>query len=406
MAGQFISPEGDLETIFVSDYAIIDQFAKTGSLWLVGRNIYGQLGNNSSGNRYSSPIQTVSGGTNWKQIKVTDNGSAAIKTDGTLWLWGKNGAGGLGDNSITNKSSPVQTISGGTNWLLVSIAGYFSAAIKTDGTLWLWGLNTYGNLGNNTRTNVSSPIQTISGGNNWKEVAIGGSTHSAAIKTDGTLWLWGRNQYGQLGNNSTTNVSSPIQTISGGTNWKQVSAGDRNFAAIKTDGTLWIWGDNSFGQLGNNTGGTGTNKSSPIQTVSGGTNWKQVSVGGAASVVGAIKTDGTLWLWGANDTGQLGNNSVSPTKISSPIQTVSGGTNWKQVFCSNNNAASIKTDGTLWAWGYNSLQGQLGDNTRTSRSSPVQTVAGGTNWKQCSITGNGALGAIYFYDAFNLYPSA
>ena len=392
MPTNFIFNNGGNNADFSDVFIPVSAFAQ-GGLWLTGRNFYGQLGNNNT-TRVSSPIQTVSGGINWKQITVTDAFSAATKTDGTLWLWGRNNYGGqLGNNSTTNVSSPIQTVSGGTNWLLISITGYNSSAIKTDGTLWTWGINTYGGLGDNTVASKSSPIQTISGGNNWKQVAIGGES-ATAIKTDGTLWLWGFNSYGQLGNNSTTNVSSPIQTVSGGTNWKQVSAGNRNVAAIKTDGTLWIWGDNSFGGLGNNTGGAGTNKSSPIQTVSGGTNWKQVSVGGNATVVGAIKTDGTLWLWGAAESGQLGNNSVSPTKISSPIQTVSGGTNWKQVSCANNNAAAIKTDGTLWAWGYNGVQGQLGDNTTVSKSSPVQTAAGGNNWKQCSMTGNGVLGAI------------
>ena len=177
----------------------------------------------------------------------------------------------------------MQTISGGTNWKQVSLNTYFSGAIKTDGTLWMWGLNTTGQLGNNTRDSKSSPIQTISGGTNWKQIATGSSGsaggYTAAIKTDGTLWLWGQNTYGQLGDNTRVPKSSPIQTISGGTNWKQVSGGSQNLpivAAIKTDGTLWTWGRNYYGALGNN---TRDSKSSPIQTIAGGTNWKQVSCG-------------------------------------------------------------------------------------------------------------------------------
>jgi alpha-tubulin suppressor-like RCC1 family protein len=360
-----------------------------GGLWLWGLNSNGQLGTNDVVHR-SSPIQTVSGGTNWKQVSTGFGGSlgaahiAVIKTDGTLWTWGNNTYGNLGINDIVHRSSPIQTVAGGINWSQVSCGGNNTAAIKTDGTLWLWGFNTSGQLGDNSRTSRSSPVQTVAGGTNWKQVSIGDGT-TAAIKTDGTLWLWGVNNGGQLGDNTTVSKSSPVQTVSDGTNWKQVSCGGSHTAAIKTDGTLWLWGSNSAGKLGDN---SITDKSSPVQTVSGGTNWKQVSCGGDHTA--AIKTDGTLWTWGLNTSRQLGDNT-SPSK-SSPVQTVAGGTNWKQVSCGGNNTAAIKTDGTLWVWGDN-LYGQLGDNTITSRSSPVQTVSGGTNWKQVSF-GNRVIAAV------------
>ena len=296
----------------------------------------------------------------------------ALFSDGGLWAWGWNDYGQLGDNTITSRSSPVQTIAGGTNWKSVAGGGLHTAAIKTDGTLWSWGYNGNGQLGDNTITQRNSPVQTISGGTNWKLVA-GGQYHTAAIKTDGTLWLWGRNSNGQLGDNTTTNQSSPVQTISSGTNWKLVACGQYHTAAIKTDGTLWTWGRNDFGQLGDN---TVTHRSSPVQTIAGGTNWKLVA--GGTYHTAAIKSDGTLWLWGWNLFGQLGNNTV--TNSSSPVQTIASGTNWKLVACGGNHTAAIKTDGTLWSWGVNNY-GQLGDNTRTQRYSPVQTIAGGTNWK-------------------------
>ena len=187
------------------------------------------------------------------------------------------------------------------------------------------------------------------------------------------LWTWGDDAQGQIGDNTTINRSSPVQTIAGGTNWKQVAGGGVHTAAIKTDGTLWTWGHNNQGQLGDN---TIIQKSSPVQTISGGTNWKLVAGGYYHTT--AIKTDGTLWTWGHNNQGQLGDNTI--IHRSSPVQTVAGGTNWKLVACSYMHTAAIKTDGTLWTWGYNP-QGQLGDNTIIYRSSPVQTVAAGTNWK-------------------------
>ena len=356
-------------------------------LFMSGLNSSGGLGDNSITNR-SSPVQTIAGGTNWSQVSCgysitfSRNNTAAIKTDGTLWTWGFNGYGQLGTNDRVHRSSPVQTVSGGTNWKQVSAGGETTAAIKTDGTLWLWGFSNQGQLGDNTIANKSSPVQTVSGGTNWKQVSCG-TAHNAAIKTDGTLWLWGFNGSGRLGDNTITNKSSPVQTVSGGTNWSQVSAGDLYTAAIKTDGTLWTWGDNSSGQLGDN---SRTSRSSPVQTVSGGTNWKQVSAGsggGSPYCIAAIKTDGTLWTWGFNGFGQLGDNSR--TSRSSPVQTVAGGTNWNSIEIAAA-AAAIKTDGTLWTWGLNG-NGQLGDNTIANKSSPVQTVSGGTNWKQVSTSG-------------------
>ncbi len=351
---------------------------KQAGLWSWGFDNFGQLGDNSVANK-SSPVQTVSGGTNWKQVSGNGLYTAGIKTDGTLWLWGRNLYGGLGDNSVANKSSPVQTVSGGTNWKQVTSGFYYTPAIKTDGTLWTWGQNVYGGLGDNTIVHRSSPIQTVAGGTNWKQVS-GGNNHVAAIKTDGTLWTWGFNSNGQLGDGSSiVHRSSPIQTVAGGTNWKLVSCGGYFTTAIKTDGTLWTWGRNTLGQLGDN---TITHRSSPVQTVAGGTNWKLVAGGGYHTP--AIKTDGTLWLWGRNQYGQLGDNTI--THRSSPVQTVAGGTNWKLVACGYYHTSAIKTDGTLWLWGRNTY-GALGDNSVANKSSPVQTVSGGTNWKQIGSAG-------------------
>jgi alpha-tubulin suppressor-like RCC1 family protein len=397
MPGKFLSPDGDLETMFVDDYAMIDEFAATGSLWGWGLNSFGQIGDNSS-TPTSSPVQTISGGTNWKLVSAGGYHSTVIKTDGTLWTWGRNPEGQLGDNSVTLRSSPVQTVAGGTNWKSVSGGISHTAAIKTDGTLWLWGINSSGTLGDNTSTRRSSPVQTVAGGNNWKSVVCGGN-HTATIKTDGTLWLWGNTLYGRLGNNSAAagSISSPVQTVAGGTNWKLVSAGLYYTAAIKTDNSLWLWGRNNYGELGINALG---NRSSPVQTVSGGTNWKQVSCGGIHTA--AIKTNGTLWMWGRNTLAQLGDTTL--TNKSSPVQTAAGGTNWKLVSGGRYYTSAIKTDGTLWMWGRN-LNGQLGDNTSANKLSPVQTVAGGNNWKSVS-GGGGHTAAIHFYDAGNLYPSA
>jgi alpha-tubulin suppressor-like RCC1 family protein len=324
-------------------------------------------------------------------VSVGDNQAAAIKADGTLWLWGSGGNGQLGDDTAVSKSSPVQTITGGTDWKQVSCGYTHVAAIKTDNTLWLWGSNFTGGLGVGAAFNSkSSPVQTVAGGTNWKQVSCGRG-QTAAIKTDSTLWTWGSNANGQLGNNLSDNTSSPAQTVCGGTDWKQVSCGYTRTSAIKLNGELWSWGLNDYGQLGD---GTITMRSSPVQTIAGGADWKQVSCSSFSTA--AIKTDGTLWLWGRNSNGQLGINSTSSR--SSPVQTIAGGTNWKQVSAGETHTATIKTDGTLWLWGANTI-GQLGTNGGGSKSSPVQTIAGGTNWKQVSCW-NQSTAAIKDFDEY------
>jgi alpha-tubulin suppressor-like RCC1 family protein len=364
---------------FLSEADLMNRFVGQ-ELWTWGRNNFtldtysgwGVLGDGTVISR-SSPVQTISGGTNWNKIFVSDSGfhTAGIKTDGTLWLWGRGGYGQLGNNSSICRSSPVQTISGGTNWRLASLGGAHSGAIKTDGTLWLWGQGCRGILGNNVTTNVLSPVQTISGGTDWRLVSLG-RAHSGAIKTDGTLWLWGNNYRGQLGILTTTDRSSPVQTISGGTDWNRISLGFDRSASIKKNGSLWIWGWGFSGSLGNN---STINRSSPVQTTSGGTNWKQHSLG-CPTV--AIKTDGTFWQWGSLSGGTTG--------VSTPTQ-LGSETNWRSAYAGEFTRAGIKVDGTLWLWGCNS-EAQLGIGTRANYqffTSPSQTVSGGLNWRSVNL---------------------
>jgi alpha-tubulin suppressor-like RCC1 family protein len=375
MSGFKEASEGDFDRLFFTDDELFTQFVGS-MLYTWGGNDSGKLGDGTTTNK-SSPVITAGGGTNWKQVASGGLHTTAIKTDGTLWTWGNNSSGRLGDGTTTTRSSPVTTAGGGTNWKQVASGGLHTTAIKTDGTLWTWGYNLNGELGAGTTTSRSSPGTTAGGGTNWKQVASGYS-HTAAMKTDGTLWTWGYNLNGELGDGTATNKSSPVITAGGGTNWKQVACGNLHTAAVKTDGTLWTWGRNSTGQIGD---GTVTTRSSPVTTTGGGTNWKQVASGSTHSA--AVKTDGTLWTWGYNGNGQLGTGVT--TNRSSPGTTTGGGTNWRQVACGYSTAA-VKTDGTLWTWGYNNY-GQLGDGTTTDRSSPVTTAGGGTNWRQVACGG-------------------
>jgi alpha-tubulin suppressor-like RCC1 family protein len=380
--GVDIAREWITKDYLISVYPEIgDKIGIPPELWVWGSGTNGRLGNAVTTGSISTPVTTFAGGTNWKQVSAGDSHTSAIKTDGTLWTWGNGGQGRLGNAQTTNRSTPVTTFAGGTNWKQVSSGTSHTAAIKTDGTLWTWGYGGQGRLGNATISlaGVSTPVTTFSGGTNWKQVSCGAAAfgHTAAIKTDGTLWTWGFGTNGRLGNAAITDRSTPVTTFAGGTNWKQVSAGDSHTSAIKTDGTLWTWGSGTNGRLGNAV--TTGNISTPVTTFAGGTNWKQVSSG--SSHTSAIKTDGTLWTWGNGGQGRLGNATL--TNRSTPVTTFAGGTNWKQVSAGESHTAAIKTDGTLWSWGVGG-SGQLGTNDLSTRVTPVTTFAGGTNWKQVS----------------------
>jgi alpha-tubulin suppressor-like RCC1 family protein len=352
----------------------VEQFGS--SLFAWGQNSSGQLADNTNILR-QTPRQEITSNTNWKQIAGGQSHTAAIKTDGTLWCWGFNSTGQLGDNTITARSTPRQEITSSTNWKQVAGGVSHTAAIKTDGTLWCWGINSSGQLGDNTLVSRSTPRQEITSSTNWKQVS-GGQSHTAAIKTDGTLWCWGFNAYGQIGDNTfgATSRSTPRQEITSSTNWKQVSGGFYHTAAIKTDGTLWVWGQNATGQIGDN---TNASRSTPRQEITSSTNWKQVA--GGFFHTAAIKTDGTLWCWGRNADPAIGDNTNASR--STPRQEITSSTNWKQVSAGGYHTTAIKTNGTLWSWGFNNV-GQLGDNTLVPRSTPRQEITSSTNWKQVS----------------------
>jgi alpha-tubulin suppressor-like RCC1 family protein len=354
----------------------------------------------------SSPVQIGSDSTWGGNITTGGNKHVlAIKTNGTLWAWGRNWAGQLGTNNAIDYSSPVQ-IGAGTTWLKLAAGKYFSMAIKTDGTLWTWGYGGFGMLGLNNGSVVSSPTQ-VGTGTNWSLISSAGKYASAAIKTDGTLWTWGNNQYGELGLSigSTNYKSSPTQvgTASDWVNLPSSNGSDEGqMAAIKTDGTLWTWGRNTYGQLGQS---DTVNKSSPVQVA--GTTWTTVACGFSHTL--ATKTDGTLWAWGGNNSGNLGLNLSTINARSSPVQ-VGTNTNWPnniaqrdKLFAGLEMNGVIKTDGTLWTWGA-PVSGGLGLNDpSTYKSSPTQ-VGSSTKWTKITGGNNNSVSVAlqgYFMMAIN-----
>lgn len=315
----------------------------------------------------ASVVITVHAG-NWLAVTAGRFHTLAIKTDGSLWAWGYNDFGQLGDGTTTSSLVPLR-VGMDTDWASVHAGGVYSIALKTDGTLWAWGLNSYGQLGDGTNTTRLSPTR-INDDTDWLLVSTG-RVHTMAIKTDGSMWAWGWNPNGQLGDGTTTTRLAPT-LVNADTDWVSVSAGEHYTLAIKADGTLWAWGLNNAGQFGD---GTTTLSLIPIQ-VGVDDDWQTVCVSKSHSL--GIKDDGTLWAWGANNYGQLGDG----TNVNRLVPTlVNDDNDWLDMRGGWDHSLAVKTDGTLWAWGYNNY-GQLGDGTTATRLSPVP-VGTETDW--CSI---------------------
>jgi alpha-tubulin suppressor-like RCC1 family protein len=363
-----------------------------GSLWSWGTNGFGQLGDGTTNNA-SAPIQ-IGTLTSWAKVFGMPLASAngAIRSTGTLWAWGESGTlqGWTGVGFFqTPAVYPVQfgqkLMSNGSIGGINQVGSFaspnrFTSFVDTGGRLWAKGLNSSGQLGLGDTTNRTDILYQVGTLTNWASVSCG-SNHTLAVKTDGTLWAWGNNDLGELGNGSTTNYSSPIQ-IGTLTNWSKVQAGRSFSIAIKTNGTLWTWGANANVQLGD---GTIVDKSSPVQigTV---TTWSSIekhSYGGYA-----LRSDGSIWLWGTNQ-------SESMATLGTQSQPAQLGTltNWSKLAKTSAETyglSVIKTDGTLWAWGYNNY-GQLGISNTSATSSPTQ-VGTLTTWVDCGMAQYNSIG--------------
>jgi alpha-tubulin suppressor-like RCC1 family protein len=327
-----------------------------GTLWAWGSNNLSQLGDGTTTSR-NTPIR-IGTANDWKNIAATGHHTIAIKTDGTLWAWGRNTFGQLGDGTTTTRNTPTQ-IGTATDWQTIAAGENHTIAIKTDGSLWAWGENTYTQLGDGTTTNRSIPTQ-IGTETDWKTIA-GAGIHTVALKTTGTLWTWGDNGNGQLGDNTSTAKSIPTQ-IGTATDWKTIGHGRYHTVAIKTDGTLWAWGYNGYGNLGD---GTTTLKRVPTQ-IGTATDWQTIA-GGLGYCTIATKTDASLWAWGRNNKGQLGDGTTTDRNTPTQIGTA---TNWQIVATGFFHTLALKTDSTLWTWGWNTSS-QLGDDTTTDRDTPT-----------------------------------
>lgn len=290
---------------------------------------------------------------------------AISATDGSAWSWGSNAYGQIGDNTIINKSSPISVV-GGFSFSKINSKYWHVAGINgLDGSAWMWGLGNDGELGNDTKSNSSSPISVL-GGFSWSQISCG-EEHTLAINgLDGSAWTWGNGSKGKLGVGDVISYSSPVSVL-GGFSWRKLACGYSHSVGIRGDGTAWAWGNGASGILGT---GTTASYSSPV-SVLGEIIFRDIDAN-YNFTIGIRESDGTAWAWGYNGFGQLGD--LTKTLRSSPVSVV-GHISFTKISAGEYSVLAIDGSGGSWGWGYNTYY-QLGDGTYWNQSSPVSGISG------------------------------
>jgi len=354
-----------------------------GSLVSWGLNTYGETGTG----RASDWPQRVGTAKDWETACCGYRHTLAVKADGSLWAWGYNSNGQLG--MATGSLRTPTRVGTSNDWAQVSAGGMFSLALKTDGSLWAWGANAKGQLGLGAGDPGDKAAPTrVGAATDWRVVSAG-YDHVLALKTDGSLWAWGANQYGELGQGTAGDTAAlPVPTMVGtDTDWSVVVAGDGASYALKASGALWSWGNNAVGQLGL---GDTAHRTLPI-SVDPSAHWTAIAAPRYADVYGswseahaiALRSDGTIWSCGDNEAGQLGIPRISSSSL---FQQVGKATTWRSLAAGDETSFAVDSRGTVWAWGIDS-EGQLGQgmsyiprNAPATYGMSVNDLAGPSTW--------------------------
>ena len=347
-----------------------------GTLWCWGRGDVGQLGLGDGTVEQDTPMQV--GDATWSAISTSDATTCGIQTDGTLWCWGGNADNSVGDG--TGMDAPVPVHVTGGPYAAVSAGYYDTCAIKTDGTLWCWGYNIDGEVGNG-KAPAGAPVPTpIATSQRFTQVSLGAG-QACAIASDGTLWCWGYNVVGEVGNDSTMSQPTPVQI--GTDTWANIAAGSAHTCGVQTDGRLRCWGANDVGELGN---GTEDSAVTPVPTIYDDTHWSRVATGGRDTC--AVRDDGAVWCWGENGAGQLAIDlptfeEPAPTPVAPAL-----GEPVAALALGGAHTCALTATGHLWCAGLAAL-GAVGDGTGVART-PVQlpgtwTTASAQRLTTCAI---------------------
>jgi alpha-tubulin suppressor-like RCC1 family protein len=282
-----------------------------------------------------------------------------LKAGGTVWCAGRNEYGQLGvdPNMLSGSDLPMSVDTLGNNVVQISGGFGYNCALNANGGVWCWGFNKYGQLGNGSQVSTHVPVFVSALGYDVVQISAG-HLHACALKVDGSAWCWGRNNFGQLGIGSLGNSDVPVQVSSLGYDWAQISAGNEHTCALKTEGSAWCWGRNNYGQLGID---SDEDKNVPEFVSTLGSNVSQIDAG-AFEHTCARKSDGSAWCWGRNHVGQLGNGSNTSyydPGVKTPVAVISVGNQVARVLVIGTHSCAIMTGGGVQCWGYN-FDGQLG----------------------------------------------
>jgi alpha-tubulin suppressor-like RCC1 family protein len=344
--------------------------ADPGTLWTWGTNDFGQLGNGTTSTTPVGPA-AVAGLSNVAEVEGGREHIVALTSSGQVYVWGSNQQGQLGLGGSTNRSVPTQlTVPCGAGGVSQVAAGHNSTLARcADGRVFAWGLNSDGQLGDGTRTTRRTPVQ-VQGVTDAVDVAMGRDM-SYAIRADGTVQAWGDNAYGEIGDGTRTDRLTPVP-VSGLTQVTSVAGGRDHGLALRADGSVWAFGWNLYGQLGD---GSTTDRLTPVQVLTG---VQQVTAGAHHSY--ALSTSGQVMSWGRNYRDELGDGTT--TQRNRPVQVI-GVSSAVSIASGRDHGIAVMGDGSVMTWGHN-LYGQLGDGTTTSRSRAITvpgvsgaTVAGG-----------------------------
>ena len=337
---------------------------KTGQVWSWGLNSSGQLGDNSLTSR-RTPVSVLGATKTFCKIAAGFVHTIAIDKNGRAWGWGLNNNGQLGDNSVTSRLTPVSVL--GATKTFCQIAGGFcyTVAIDKNGRAWAWGFNSNGQLGDNSTTSRRTPVSILGATKTFCQIAAGGS-HTVAIDKNGRAWGWGLNSSGQLGNNSTLFRITPVSVLGATKTFCQIAAGSSHTVAIDKNGKVWAWGLFSSGQLGDT---SDISRLTPVSVLGATKTFCQIAGGFCYTV--AIDKNGRAWGWGLNNNGQLGDNSV--TSRLTPVSVLGAVKTFCQIAAGSSHTIAIDKNGQAWAWGLNG-NGRLGDNSTTSRRTPVSVL--------------------------------
>jgi len=349
----FCTIAGTMGGSFVNYGSAID---KNGRLWTWGNNSTGQLGINSITSQIT-PVSVCGAVKTFCKISNGASTSAAIDKNGRVWMWGSAASGALGDNSVTSKRTPISICGAVKTFCQISVGADYAYALDKNGRIWAWGSATDGKIGDNSITNKSTPVSICGAVKTFCQIAINVNNSSAAIDKNGRVWMWGRNTAGMLGDNSIVNRSTPVSICGAVKTFCKISVGNEHTAAIDKNGRAWAWGNNGAGNLGD---GTGVSKSTPVSVLGAVKTFCEISVGDACTL--ALDKNGMVWGWGYNTSGQLGNNST--TSRLTPVSVCGAVKTFCKISAAYNATYAIDKNGKVWSWGRNTSD-QLGQGVIT-----------------------------------------